>query len=179
MNATYAMIGSHPTLRFERRLRHTVERVWRAITEPSELAHWFPSTVELELRVGGRMTFTFEQDLSEYAELPEGTHTLRGEVTALEPPHLFAFTWGDDQLRFELEPADGGASTELRFSVVLDATDKAARDAAGWHVCLDGLEHHLGGAETEAPGDEPTDEWRGVYERYAARGFPTGAAIPG
>ena len=36
-------------LRFERRLDHSPERVWRAITEPEELAHWFPPGEELQV----------------------------------------------------------------------------------------------------------------------------------
>jgi uncharacterized protein YndB with AHSA1/START domain len=37
-----------PALRFERYLHHPVERVWRAITDPEEMRHWFPgSTCEV------------------------------------------------------------------------------------------------------------------------------------
>jgi hypothetical protein len=35
-------IDDHPVLRFERRYDHPVERVWKAITDPDELRHWFP-----------------------------------------------------------------------------------------------------------------------------------------
>jgi hypothetical protein len=102
--------------------------------------------------------------------------TLSGEVTQLDPPRVFAFYWGGDHLRFELEP--DGEETNLRFTVMLDERDKAARDGAGWHVCLDRLDQHLTGAPTEAPDDGATDEWRGLYDRYAREGFPTGAEIP-
>jgi len=34
-------IDGRPALRFERRLDHSIERVWRAVTEPAELARWF------------------------------------------------------------------------------------------------------------------------------------------
>ena len=36
-------------LRLERSFGHAVERVWRALTEPDELAHWFPSDEPLEV----------------------------------------------------------------------------------------------------------------------------------
>jgi len=36
-----------PMLRFERRYGYPVERLWRAISDPAERAHWFPSDVEL------------------------------------------------------------------------------------------------------------------------------------
>jgi uncharacterized protein YndB with AHSA1/START domain len=38
-----------PTLRLERRYEHSVERVWRAITEAEELRHWFPPGEELKV----------------------------------------------------------------------------------------------------------------------------------
>ena len=34
-------------IRLERRYDHSVERVWRAITDPDELRHWFPGTLEV------------------------------------------------------------------------------------------------------------------------------------
>jgi hypothetical protein len=52
-------------------------------------------------------------------------------------------------------------------------------DAAGWHVCLDRLERHLGGTRTQAPDDEATPEWRELYEEYQRRGLPAGAPVPG
>jgi uncharacterized protein YndB with AHSA1/START domain len=173
MHGTYDTIDERPTLRFERRIGHPVEAVWRAITEPDELEHWFPSQVELDLRVGGPMTFTFRDHT-----LPDGGKTITGEVTDLEPPELFAFYWGGDHLIFELQPIDGGRACRLRFTAVLDAQDKAARDAAGWHVCLDSLEQYVAGADAVAPGSGPTDEWRGLYEEYERRGLPTGAWLP-
>jgi uncharacterized protein YndB with AHSA1/START domain len=42
MNATLEPAGDRHTLRFERRLDHSPERVWRAITDADELRHWFP-----------------------------------------------------------------------------------------------------------------------------------------
>jgi uncharacterized protein YndB with AHSA1/START domain len=173
MHGTYETIDERPTLRFERRIAHPVDAVWRAITDPEELEHWFPSRVEVDLRVGGGMTFTFLEQ-----KLPEGPSTMTGEVTDLEPPELFAFYWGRDHLIFELEPIEDGAGCRLRFTAVLDARDKAARDAAGWHVCLDRLEQHVNGGEAAAPGSEPTPEWRELYEDYERRGLPTGAWLP-
>jgi uncharacterized protein YndB with AHSA1/START domain len=38
-----------PMLRFERRYDHPIERVWRAITDPDELRHWFPQEAPIEV----------------------------------------------------------------------------------------------------------------------------------
>ena len=171
MYATYENVDRRPILHFERRLPHPRDAVWRAITEPSELAHWFPSHVEVDLRVDGAMRFEFEN-------MPlDAPSTMTGRVTELDPPRLFAFFWGDDHLRFELEPTDRDEACILRFTVVLGATDKAARDAAGWHVCLDGLARHLDDSSGQRPFTPET--WREHYAEYSRRGLPTGAQVPG
>jgi uncharacterized protein YndB with AHSA1/START domain len=171
MNGTYITVDDRPALVFERRLAHPFDAVWRAISEPGELASWFPNRVEIEARVGGRMQFTFPEGL----DYPP----IEGEVLAYEPPHRFHFTWGPDELRFDLEPLDGGAACLLRLTDVLSESEKAARDAAGWHVCLDTLDDHLSGVETAPPGTRPNSAWKGYYERYVGQGFPAGAEIPG
>jgi uncharacterized protein YndB with AHSA1/START domain len=173
MYASYETIQDQPTLSFERRLSHPVERVWRAITEPDELGHWFPSKVVVdELSAGAEMSFEFE-------DMPlDAPVTMTGRVTDVDPPRLLGFYWGEDHLRFELEPADGESGCTLRLTVALDARDKAARDAAGWHVCLDRLELFVGGENGPAVTGDSGD-WRALYEEYERRGAPVGAAIPG
>ena len=71
-------------------------------------------------------------------------------------------------LRFELHP--DGTGTELVLLDLLDEKGKAARDAAGWHVCLDRLAAHLDGA-----GEVP--QWRDVHERYVEEFGPDAATI--
>jgi uncharacterized protein YndB with AHSA1/START domain len=169
----YATIENRPSLRFERRLSHPVESVWRAITESDELEHWFPSRIDIdELRPGAEMTFTFE-------EMPlEGEPmTMTGRVTEFDPPRRFAFYWGEDHLDFELEPVSEDACV-LRLTVLLDSREKAARDGAGWHVCLDRLEQLLAGDDGPAATGAGED-WRGLYDEYQRRGVPAGAPIPG
>ena len=39
--------GDGPMLRLERRYDQPVERVWRALTDPIELQHWFPGELEI------------------------------------------------------------------------------------------------------------------------------------
>ena len=102
---------------------------------------------------------------------------MEGAVTELDPPRRFSFTWGDEHLHIELEPDDDGC--RLRFTQVLFTREQAARDAAGWHVCLDRLDGLLSGDAGEAPGTEATDEWSELYEAYQRRGVPAGAPIPG
>ena len=167
MHGIYETVDGRPSLTFERRLAHPVERVWRAVTDPAELGHWFPSAVRGEVASGGTLTFEF----------PGGDMILEGEVVELDPPRRFAFTFGDDVLRIELDPAGDGCL--LRFTCLFDDPARASRDAAGWHICLDTLERHLGGTPTQAPGSEETPDWRALYEEYQRRGLPAGAPLPG
>lgn len=168
MNSSYESIDGKPALRFERRIDHPVAAVWAALTEPAELAQWFPSTIAGELRTGGELAFSFpERD-----EIPD----MEGQVTDFDPPRELGFQWGEDHLRFELTPAEDGERTDLRFTVMLGTADKAARDGAGWHVCLARLEALLDGAG-EGELKRITEGWRGHYDEYARRGFPAEAPI--
>jgi uncharacterized protein YndB with AHSA1/START domain len=168
MHGTYGTVDDRHALTFERRLAHPVERVWRAVTDPAELAHWFPCSVRGDVAPGGRLTFEFPG-----GEMP----AMHGDVVELDAPRRFAFTWGDDELRIELDPAGDGCL--LRFTCLFSDPERASRDAAGWHVCLDLLERHLGGAATRSPSSDATPEWRALYDEYQRRGLPAGAPLPG
>ena len=168
-HGTYVPGEPWPALRFERRIAHPVDIVWRAVSEPAELAHWFPTAVDGLMRPGGELRFTFPGD-------DEPAHT--GRVLQVEAPARLAFTWFGDVLRFELEPLDAGAATLLRFTHELREVDAAARTMAGWTVCLDVLERRTAGEPATAPGPRPTAEWQEHYDHYVAAGVPAGAPVP-
>ncbi|WP_280506611.1 SRPBCC domain-containing protein, partial [Nocardia farcinica] len=131
-----------PTLRMERRFAHPPEKVWRAISDPREMAAWFPATVDTEVRPGATMRFTF-------ADAPDTTDaTSEGEVLEVDPPKVYMFRWNRDVLRFELVP--DGAGTLLVFTHVLGGGAAgrrgAARTAVGWAPCLAALAPALDGA---------------------------------
>jgi uncharacterized protein YndB with AHSA1/START domain len=168
----YQTIENRPALRFERRLSHPIGVVWRAITESGQLESWFPCRVEVDdLRQGAEMTFRFEH-------MPiDAPTTMTGRVTAFDPPRRLAFDWGGDHLDFELEPLPAEDACVLRLTVLLEARDKASRDGAGWHVCLDRLERLLGGEDGPAV-TGASEGWRDLYDEYQRRGVPAGAEIP-
>jgi uncharacterized protein YndB with AHSA1/START domain len=152
--------GDRVGVRFERRLAHPPERVWRAVTETEELAKWFPARPEIagERRVGAELTFTYPGN----EEPPE-----TGEILELDEPRVFAFNWrpgsdGEAQLlRFELEP--DGDGTKLVFTHELPRPD-SAKVAAGWQLCLDDLELALGG---KPRAEFPEGRWAELHEGYA------------
>ena len=150
-------------LRFKRVLCHPPERVWRAITEPEQLAHWFPTTIEGERVPGAPLRFSFPQGQAAPFE---------GEMLAYDPPSLIELRWGPDIVRIELRPAEEG--TELVLLDTLEQQGKAARDGAGWHTCLDALQASLRG---EASAREEMDRWREVRARYIESFGPEASTI--
>jgi uncharacterized protein YndB with AHSA1/START domain len=156
--------GERHLLSFTRFLPHPPERVWRAITEPQHLSAWFPARVDGDRQAGAPLRFVFE-----HGEGPPGD----GIVEVFDPPRVFAFTWGPESLRFELEASDGG--TVLTFVNGFDELGKAVRDAAGWHYCLERLAASLDGRELA---EEPVPRWK-TLERLYAQAFPPEAATLG
>lgn len=166
---TYLEIGSRPALRFVREYPDPVERVWAAISDPAELTAWFPARVAFpddgRPAPGCPVRFTFGTDGD------GGT----GTVLVCDPPSRLTFTWEGDELRFELTPLVSGC--RLTVTTLLEGPDTAARNAAGWEVCLDGLDTALAGGTVEAPG-RPTPAWRRHFDDYVAAGVPSGAPVP-
>jgi uncharacterized protein YndB with AHSA1/START domain len=155
-------------LRFERRLRHSPERVWRALTERDELVRWHPTPPRFEPGVPG--TVSYPSGLG--PAMPDG------EITEYDAPRTLAHAWGDDHLRWELHPDGDGCLLVLVHT--FDDHFKAARDAAGWHICLDALSATLEGTPPpgEGEGRSPTD-WRELNSAYEERfGIPPEKATP-
>ena len=150
-------------LRFTRTLPHPQAMVWRSITEPEHLAHWFPTTIEGAREAGAPLHFTFPG-----GEAPP----FDGEMLAFEPESLMELRWGPDVIRIELRPLSEG--TELTLLDTLEERGKAARDGAGWHTCLDALEAALGG---EDDARTQMGRWAEIHERYVESFGPEAATI--
>jgi uncharacterized protein YndB with AHSA1/START domain len=163
MNGSLEQVGGQWKLSFVRNLSHPPHRVWSALSEPEELATWFPTEVIGERAAGAPLRFVFPN-----GEAPP----FDGRMIAYEPPSLLEFLWGEDQLRFSVEP--DGAGTVLALAVTFDELGKASRDAAGWHTCLDVLEHRLAG---EDPPWKQGDHWQEVHDMYVARFGPEASTL--
>jgi len=137
------------TIERELVLPYPVERVWKAITDPAELAQWFGDSAEVDLRPGGTATFGWSE------------HNARdvGLVEAVEPPRRFAFWWGAGSestgetanrtlVEFPLEPVAGGTRLRLvesGFAALADGDKRHAGNSEGWKVELGELEAYLRG----------------------------------
>lgn len=155
--ATLISTDGKPVLRFERFLPRTVEDVWRAVTDPVQLRTWFPTRIEIDRwAVGATLVHHFADP---------SVPPLPGRVVAWTPPHRLVFTWGDDTIGFELTATDGGTRFVLTEEL---AAQVAARNAAGWEVCLERLVDGVVG-----------EDWRARFERYAASFEPVLGAQEG
>ncbi|MDC3988815.1 SRPBCC domain-containing protein [Polyangium jinanense] len=152
-NGTLITKGNHVELRFERRLAHRPEKVWRALTESQELAHWFPARIEGAREVGAELRFFF-------AEGEPG----KGKISVFDPPRVLEYTWEGDVLRWELEPE--GTGCLLIFTTIPADRANVARDATGWHFCLDNLEAAVDGKPAAGFDKE---RFSALNAEYAAR----------
>jgi uncharacterized protein YndB with AHSA1/START domain len=154
-NAILLTDGVRPAVRLERYLPDPPEIVWRAVTERHALRSWFPSDVIVEGGAwvpGAAITFPFPPEVIDM--------TLTGEVLEVDEPHLLVFTWGDETLRFELSPHEGGT----RFALINELPgSRAARNATGWEACLDRL------VGLDPPG---ADAWQPRFQAYSAEFEP-------
>jgi uncharacterized protein YndB with AHSA1/START domain len=149
-------------LRFVRQLGQPPATVWRAFVEPQVVATWFPSSIVGDLVAGAPLTF----EIKDFKAEPFG-----GTVLEVAEPHLLAFTWGADVLRFELAEINGG--TELTMTVQLSEYGRAARDGAGWHECLDNLAEN----SLDSGGTVEAETWATIHPTYVERFGPDAATI--
>jgi uncharacterized protein YndB with AHSA1/START domain len=149
MHGDLEAIEDHLVLHIERRLDHSVERVWRAITEPAELARWFPTPVHWRPELG---------------EILEGEGG-RGEIVELAPPRCIAWVWGEESFRFELTSQGDGCL--LAFTYAFRNLALAAQHAAGWEIYLNRLDANL--ANGFLSEEDAHREFPRLHERYAER----------
>jgi uncharacterized protein YndB with AHSA1/START domain len=124
--------GNMWTLVLVRQLRHPPAKVWQALTDPAQLSQWAPFEADRSLGAVGPVKLST-------VGTPQVADTT---VKRADAPKLLEFNWGGGDLRWELEPQDGG--TRLKLSAAINR-GYIAWGAAGWHICLDVLDGLLGG----------------------------------
>ena len=125
--------GDKWTLVLVRQLRHAPDKVWRALTEPAQLGEWAPFDVDGPLNAAGA-----KATLTTIGAPAASVAT----VKRADAPHVLEYNWGEADLRWELEPVDGGTRLTLWHNI-----DRRyiAMGAAGWHICLDVLDRFVSG----------------------------------
>ncbi|OMD34010.1 SRPBCC family protein [Paenibacillus odorifer] len=140
----------HYVARFERQLKHSATEIWSYLTENEKLALWFSELKIEDLRESGLIKF----------DMQNGTF-VDMEITVLQHQSIFEFTWAEDLVRFELYPNSEGCLLVLN-ETLQTLTPHTPRDLAGWHVCLEVIQHLLEGTTLKSR----KDEWNKWYEQY-------------
>jgi len=128
-----------------------IERVWRAWTQPEELARWFGGeageflAMATDVRVGGAWRFDIAGD---------PPSRLQGEYLVVEPHARLVFTWS------HVQPKPGGGETatpESEVSVAFGATEGG---------CVVRLRHE--GIQSLSGLRGVSSGWDGSFKRLAA-----------
>jgi uncharacterized protein YndB with AHSA1/START domain len=160
------------TFRYERRLHHPIDVVWKAITDPVEIERWSGSRPEVDPKPDG-----------EYVTHHRGTDWVVDRILRIEPPRLFEHTFWvhvnpSAVVTWELSPIAEGCQLVLTHSLSMedvrhaaaivargdDLTTILSQNGAGWHRLLDKLGASLDGRHAEWT----EDDQRALREDYAA-----------
>jgi len=147
------------TLVLVRELRHPPTKVWQALTEPEHLREWAPFDADKSLASTGTVKLS-----TVGAPAPQVSETV---VKRAEPPKLLQYSWGDNDLRWQLEPLGKGTRLTLWHNI-----DRRyiSWGAAGWHICFDVLDAHLAGEPIGRMVGMETmqfDGWQRLQKEYA------------
>ena len=125
--------GENWTLILVRELRHPPAKVWQALTDPAQLREWAPFDADRNLATVGAVKLS-----------TVGTLVVsESQVIRAEAPKLLEYRWGNNDMRWQLDPLGNGTRLTLWHNI-----DRRyiAMGAAGWHICFDVLERLLAGA---------------------------------
>jgi uncharacterized protein YndB with AHSA1/START domain len=165
----HGVLDEAATLTIKRLLPGPVERVWRYLTE-SDLRRQWLAAGEMDGQVGAPFELVWRNDgLSPSSGTrPEGfgdEHRLESELTAFDPPHRLAFTWGSTGgVTFELKPSGNHVLLTVTHRRIEERTSQL-NISAGWHAHLDVLAAKLAG-KTPPPF---WDHWMALKTDYERR----------
>jgi uncharacterized protein YndB with AHSA1/START domain len=126
--------GEKWTLILVRELRHSPEKVWKALTDPAQLREWAPFDADGSLDSAG----TKVKLTTVGAPAPRITETT---VTRADAPEVLEYNWGGFTMHWELVEAAGGGT---RLTLWTNIGHRfIAMGAAGWHICFDVLDRFL------------------------------------
>lgn len=151
--------GEKWTLVLTRELRHPPAKVWQALTDPAHLREWAPFDADRSLASVGTVKLS-----TIGAPQPQVSETT---VKRAEPPRLLEYSWGDSDMRWQLEPLGKGTRLTLWHNI-----DRRfiSWGAAGWHICFDVLDRFLAGEPIgRMVGPETTKfaGWQRLQAEYA------------
>ncbi|MCM3601100.1 SRPBCC family protein [Robertmurraya korlensis] len=144
--------GGH-LARYDRPLKHSVEKVWAAITQNEKLGKWMPNLQVVDLRNGGTIKFNMNDGTGKSFDI---------KIRDFKENEVLEYEWGDGWVRFELHPKPEGCLLVLK-EFISTINDHTSKDLAGWHVCLDVLIDLLMGYYHA---EFPKENWENWYSKY-------------
>jgi uncharacterized protein YndB with AHSA1/START domain len=154
--------GENWTLVLVRELHHSPEKVWRALTDPSELREWAPFDADRDMGTAGSTVKLTTVGAP-------GPHVTETKITRADAPRALEYKWGGNDIRWQLEPS--GAGTRLTLWHNIDRR-YISMGAAGWHICFDVLDRYLAGhpiGRTVGPDVMRLPAWQRLNGEYAEK----------
>jgi uncharacterized protein YndB with AHSA1/START domain len=151
--------GDNWTLVLVRELRHSPGKVWQALTDPEQLREWAPFDSDRNLGTVGTATLS-----TVGAPTPQISES---RITKADAPRTLEYSWGAQDIRWELEPLGNGTRLTLWHNI-----DRRyiAMGAAGWHICFDVMERLLAGepiGRMAGPETMTFGGWQRLHAEYA------------
>ena len=166
---SYGVLTEPTTLKIQRLLPGPIDRIWAYLTQSDLRRQWLASG-EMDLRVGGEVELVWRNDelSNPPGQRPPGfpeEHRMKSEITACEPPHKLAITWGSTGgVSFELEPAGNRVLLTVIHRRIADRAT-LLNVSAGWHRHLDILAARASGQDT----GPFWDGWTSLKAEYEQR----------
>jgi uncharacterized protein YndB with AHSA1/START domain len=158
VNEDLGAISIAYSLKLARRSKHSPTRLWRAITNATEVESWMGFPARIDLRPGGEYTV----DFGSHAE----GDVLDGIIIKVEPERLLRYAWGHSVVDWTIE-SDGDGCRHVFVQAGLTPRDLPDEEGlvAGWHDFLDSLDDFLDG--TERPQNSAgTERWEALKRQY-------------
>jgi uncharacterized protein YndB with AHSA1/START domain len=152
--------GEKWTLVLVKELRHSPEKVWRALTDPAQLREWAPFDADRDL---GNVGSTVKLNT---VGIPTQRIT-ETTVKRADAPKLLEYTWGDFNMRWKLHALGSGTRLTLWINI---GHRYIAMGAAGWHICFEVLDHLLSGTpigRIAGPKAMNFAGWQQLHAEYA------------
>jgi uncharacterized protein YndB with AHSA1/START domain len=150
--------GDRWTLVLVRELHHPPTEVWEALTDPAQLREWAPFDADRNLgAIGPIKLSTVAAPTLQVSET---------SVTRAEAPRLLEYSWGGNDIRWELQSLPNGTRLTLWHNI---GRKFISMGAAGWHICFDVLDRFLAGHPIGriVGGDAMRFEWQRLNGEYA------------
>jgi uncharacterized protein YndB with AHSA1/START domain len=150
--------GDDWTLIVVRELQYPPAKVWQALTDPAQIREWAPYEADRSLGAVGPVTLTT-------VGIPKPVIS-QTRVTRADAPALLEYRWGDNEMRWQLEPLGKGTHLTLWHNI-----DRRyiSMGAAGWHICLDVLDRFVSGEPLGrvVGGEAMKFDWGRLHTEYA------------